>query len=203
MADMLITPAELASYLQRAPDNQPTAELLITAATGAVQAECRQRLVAVAGETINLLGDAGQWLDLPERPVSAVASVQIAAVTVTDWTLYPDPRTGQGRLWRSRGWQTYAGSTSTWYAPPKVTVTYSHGWPAGDPALELARSAVLSLAAAAFGNPDRLQSEQIDDYAVRWAAGGDAGPGVLGEGVKQALRRRYGVTAGSTKLART
>lgn len=206
MADMLITPEELASYLQRDLNNRPTVELLIAAATGVVQAECRQRLVAVTGDTVRLLGTADRWLELPERPVTAVTSVSVGGAAVADWTLYADAKTGRARLWRGTGWRGYAGGSSCLSAPPVATVVYDHGYPAGDPALELARSAVLSLAAAGFDNPSQMQSEDesIDDYrhAVRWAAAVEAaGAAALHPNVARALRRRYSALAGSLTLA--
>jgi hypothetical protein len=95
----------------------------------------------------------------------------------------------RGRLHRRCGWRS--SITYPPYAPSTVTGIYSHGYVTGDRDLELARSAVLALAAAAYGNPAAATREQIDDYAIQYAetatARLDAAPSFVA-----ALRRKYG-----------
>lgn len=194
MADMLASPSELAAFLQSDVDTA-SATLALELATGLVQAACGQRLVQVT-ETVTLDVDQlddGPWLPLPEGPVTAVGPVLVGAAAVTDYAA----QLRRGRLYRASGWR---GATllSSWSAPSTVTVTYTHGFPAGDQRLQLARSAVLAFAAVAYGNPAGAVSEQIDDYAVRYEAAAarlEASP-VLAA----ALRHRYGRPPGSVRL---
>ncbi len=185
MADALITQAELEAYLQQdVPD--ATAALIIALATAAVQAAAGQRLVQVIDDEVTLTIDGlddGPWLYLPEGPVTAVGAVQVGATVVTD-TVTDLPR---GRLYRALGWRP-----SNLYphgAPSNVTVTYTHGYAPGDQRLELARAWVLSLAVGVASNPVGVAREQIDDYAVQYAAATarmEAAPGAVA-----ALRRYY------------
>lgn len=196
MADQLATPTDLAARLQEDVD-RATAETLIEGATAVVQAAVGQRLVQVVDDTVVLdLGDydSGSRLALPERPVTAVSAVLIGATPVTDFVA----ELSRGRLYRSAGWR----SASTPYAggPSTVTVTYTHGFPVGDQRLQLARVAVLSLAAAAYSNPSGVSREQIDDYAVAYegaAAQMQAPPALVAM-----LRKRYGRPARSVRLVK-
>jgi hypothetical protein len=194
MADMLATPSELASFLQKDVDTA-SATLALEIATGLVQAACGQRLVQVLNDVVVLDRDhydCGPWLDLPQRPVTAVSSVVVGATAVTDHTV----QLGRGRLYRAYGWRS---ATLFGYATPStVTVTYSHGFATGDRRLQLARSAVLALASVAYENPNGATSEQIDDYAVRYEAAGarmEASPSLA-----MALRRQYGRPSNSVQL---
>ncbi len=197
MADALITQAELEAFLQQdVPD--ATAALLITLATATVQASAGQRIVQVIDDEVTLALDGidtGTWLELPEVPVTAVTAVQVGATVVTDWVL-DAPR---GRLYRALGWRP-----SNLYphgAPSEVTVTYTHGYAPGDQRLELARAWVLSLATGAASNPLGVAREQIDDYAVQYAAVSarmEAAPGAV-----VALRRYYGRGRKSSLLVKS
>jgi len=195
MADMLATPSELAAFLQQDVDTA-SATLALEVATGLVQAACGQRLVEVT-ETVTLdvdRLDAGPWLNLPQRPVTAVGAVVVGASTVTDHTV----QLSRARLYRPDGWRS--ASLPSWSAPSTVTVTYTHGYPDGDQRLQLARSAVLALAAVAYGNPSGATSEQIDDYAVRYEAAAaklEAAPTLVA-----LLQRQYGRPVGSVQLVR-
>lgn len=186
MADMLITLEELASYLQEDVDTA-TATLAIETATALVQAATSQRLIYVADDVITLYldeYDTSHWLELPELPVSAVGPVQIGTLPVTDWVT----DLSRGRLYRLWTWRSRIVYPSVW-APTQVTITYTHGWQAGARELEFARSACLVAAAGVYSNPGVALREQIDDYAVQYAA---TAPAVLGPDVVAALRKRYG-----------
>lgn len=160
------------------------AAVLIEAATAVVQEACDtppQRLVLVEDDEIELLGDIGSWLNLPQRPVQSVSSVTLdgEALTVDD-----DYMRFGARLWRECGWQAKR------YTPSKVGVVYSHGYPAGHQGLQLARGAVLSLIRGVYGNPEGAIQVRIDDYAASYAkfsASLDAT-----EYLQKALQRAYG-----------
>lgn len=206
-ADALVTPAELASWLQSDVDTA-TATLLIASATALVQAETGQRLVQVLGDTAVLDGSPEAWLSLPQRPVTAVSSVTMQDANLGPVVLDSSQYTVRGnRLWRAWGWQFSAifmppvrmlGYQYLTYPPPsQITVVYDHGRPAGHPDLEFARTAVLALCASAYANPNISRSVTVDDYTETYA---DALAGMqLPAMTKAALRRRYGHSAGSVR----
>lgn len=194
MADLLATPADLASLLQHDVDTA-TATLALQAATAVVQAITGQRLVQVVGD-VQVLDlddyDGGPYLLLPERPVTAVSAVSVGDTVVTDYST----QLSRSRLWRTYGWR----SALTVYPaqPSTVTVTYSHGYAPTDQRLQLARAVTLSLAGVAYTNPSGAVREQIDDYAVAY----DAASTRMGATpmLAAALRRQYGRTPGSARL---
>lgn len=205
MADMLITAAELASAMQQDLDTA-TATLAIEIATGAVQAAAEQRIIQVVGDTVAIdldVHDCGLYLSLPEGPVTAVTSASVGATAVTDYTV----QLGRGRLWRSLGWRS--ATLPHWNAPSTATVVYTHGYPTGHQKLQLARGVVLDLAKTGYGaagNGGPVESEQIDDYSVKYAritasiesALDPQGP------LARALRRQYGRRgSGSVQLIKT
>lgn len=197
MADLLATTTDLAGLLQINPAdlNATTATLLLETATAQVQAVCGQRIVQVANDTIVLdLNDydGGQYLPLPEAPVTAVGAVLVGATTITDHTV----QLRYNRLWRSTGWRSVVLPTPQ--APSTVTVTYTHGWVAGHQRLQLARAATLFLAAAAYNNPAGATRMSIDDYQEAHEPGAQA---ALPEAVACQLRRQYGRSARSVRLA--
>lgn len=193
MADQLATPADLASALQQDLDAS-TATLLIECATAVVQAITGQRIVQVTETVVlDLDGfDGAVYLPLPERPVTAVASASIGATAVTDFSA----QLRKASLWRASGWR----STLVSYAdqPSTVTVTYTHGYPAGHQRLQLARSAVLSLAMGAYTNPSGATREQIDDYSVMFEA--MSARMEASKFLTEALKRQYGLPPGSVRL---
>ncbi len=193
MADQLATIADLASALQQGVDNS-TATLLLECATAVVQeAAGGQRIVQVVDETLNILGLSGSWLDLPQIPVTAVASVTLDGSLLTVGTLDPTHYKLRGnRLWRTDGWQTY------WGQPSDVVVVHTHGYAAGAQELQLARSAVLSLTKSCYANPSGVTSEAIDDYNVAYQA--MSAQMETTPFVKAALRKKYGRRGGLVRV---
>jgi hypothetical protein len=197
MADMLASPSDLASFLQQDVDTA-TATLLLEGATSIVQTVTGQRIVQVVGDVmvIDLDGwDSSPWLDLPQRPVTAVTSVLVGSTAVTDFTV----QLSKGRLWRSAGWRSSV--LPTYCSPSTVTVTNTHGYVAGDQRLQTARQATLSLAGSVFVNPSGAVREQIDDYAVAYEAMSarmEAAPAL-----RQLLRKQYSRPSQSARLVRS
>lgn len=155
MADMLVTQEELETFLQTTMDSA-TATLLIELATGKVQAIVEQRLIEAEDTEVVDIGDNSQHLWLAEFPVRTVSEVVLDGVAVTDYKLFNQ------RLWRRCGW------LNSYCEPSQALVTYVHGYSVGAQALQLARSVVLGLAAAGYGNPSQIKSEAIDDYRVTY-----------------------------------
>lgn len=215
MADQLATLQDLADALQVPLSAVPTGTgtMLLETATAVVQqAAGGQRIVQVVGDTCSILSTTESWLQLPQIPVTSVASVVLDGVTLvanTDYKLFGS------KLWRRYGWQnnmgwswgwdwnwrpTYAvnGTPYTGQEPSLSVVTYTHGYPTGHQSLQLGRSAVLSLAKAAFGNPSGASSESLDDFHISYNAMSvqmEASPYL-----KAALRKQYGRRAGLVRI---
>lgn len=192
MADKFATPEDLASLLQMDLDAS-TATLVLELATAIVQAEVGQRIVQVDDDemVLDLDGyDGGVYLNLPERPVTEVGTVLVGDVAVTDFTA----QLSRGRLWRADGWR----STLVAYfnQPSRVTVTNTHGYPAGHQKLQLARSVALSLAKGFYANPSGVVREAIDDYQVAYEEMSSQLTGFM----SAALRKQYGRPPGSVPL---
>jgi hypothetical protein len=78
--------------------------------------------------------------------------------------------------------------------PDLVTVTYTYGYLAGEPGLQLARDMTLALAGAGYGNPGgSVSSEAIDDYKVTYAEAD--GRMQVTDGMRDRLRSTYGTPA--------
>lgn len=208
MADMLCTPEDLASLLERDLDAFK-AIMLIECATGVVQeAAGNQRIVQVVDDTGEQMGTTDAWLELPQRPVTAVSHVSIDGGA----ELIPGTRTGfkkvGNRLWRSSGWAPYwnqpsvvgyvHGYVAGSQEPSAITYTWTHGYATGAQELQLARAAVLGLIRDLFDNPTGAAREAIDDYSVAYAA--MAAAMEANPNLRAALRRRYGVRAGIVRI---
>jgi hypothetical protein len=210
VADQLATPQDLSSLLQSDLDLS-SATLLVEMGTAIVQqAAGGQRIVQIVGDVVTLGAYSDSWLDLPQIPVTSVASVVLDGVTLTAGTDY---KLIGNRLWRTNGWQANLGYPWNWpYAwphatlppgypvqePSTVVVTYTHGYAPGAQELQLARSAVLSLAKAGYANPSGANSESIDDYSVTYdamAARMEAAPHL-----KTALAKQYGRRVGLVRI---
>jgi hypothetical protein len=111
--------------------------------------------------------DPTQWLTLPGKPVTAVASVEVDGDALTAGTDY---KLVHGDLWAP----TYWGDRCE---PIEVVVEMTHGLvevPAAIVQL-VCDLAILGAAAAPEGAHDpRIVAEQIDDYKVQFAAGADS-----------------------------
>lgn len=158
MAAPLVTEAELELLLGETLASDAAA-LLLNTASGVVRGVVGQELSEVADDEITIMGTTSFELYLPQRPVTEVSAVELdgEALTTDDYKVIGD------RLWRRGGWRTCPSE------PSAVTVTYTHGWAAGDWRLEPARSMVFTLAANKLNNPTAVESEAIDDYRVRYA----------------------------------
>lgn len=210
-ADQLATPEDLASALQQDLD-LATATLLMECATAVVQEAAGQRIVQVVDDELTIMGTSDSWLDLPQIPVTAVSAVTIDGEATTHWKKFGD------RLFRRHGWQRDLGFgwrygygyRSQFGAhhhcdtpePSVITVTCTHGYAPGAQELQLARSAVLSLATKVYANPSGVVSESIDDYSASYASATAAMASAMDASpyLKQALRRQYGRRAGLVRI---
>lgn len=191
MADAFATPDDLAKLPGLSGIDPASAQVMLECATSVIQAALNgQTILQVADDTFELLGTTDSWLDLPQRPVTAVTAVTVDGgdplVEGTDYVRYGS------RLWRSCGWARCASE------PSKVSGTYTHGYDPIERGFQPARSTALMLAASVASGPVGVTSERIDDYQVMYeqmAARLDASPFLL-----KALQRQYGRRAGLVRL---
>lgn len=190
MADMLATPDDIGVLLGLgAALDTAKATLLAEAATAVVQEACDrppQRVVLVENDEVELLGDIGSWLALPQRPVQSIASLGLDGDLLTEGV---DFKRYGARLWRSCGWQTHR------YEPSTIDATYTHGYLPGAQELQLGRSGVLSLVRGVYDNPEGAIAVRIDDYSASYdklSAAMDASP-YLGKALQRQYGRRFGV----------
>lgn len=185
--DRLATADSLAWLLQIPVDDldQAAAGVALEAATAVVQAAAGgQRILQVVDDQVTIYGGVGSYLDLPQRPVTAISSVTYGGVLLAAGTASGTWRAAPGGLWRDLGW---AGAC---YEPSPVDVVYTHGYPDGDQRLQLARGATLSLARTVYANPEGTTSTRLDDYSEAF----DKATAALeaSRSLAAALRRQYG-----------
>jgi len=184
MGDQLVTPEELASFLQADDLDLSTATLLIEMATGKIQAAAGQYLIELTDTALLSVDirDGSPWLALPQLPVRSVDSVVVDGSPVTDFVL------SMQQLWRSRAWNMRTDR------PTEVAVTYTHGYSAGTRGLQLARDMCLALAGAGYDNPGGgVTDEKIDDYQISYA---DADSRMqVTPGMRDMLKAQYGIPA--------
>lgn len=189
MADQLCAPEDLASLLERDLDAYK-AIMLVECATAVVQeAAGNQRIVQVADDAGEQMGTTDAWLELPQRPVTALSNVAIDGEALTVGT---DFKRFGARLWRGCGW------AAVWTEPSTITYIYTHGHPAGHQKLQLGRNACLGLIRGLFDNPTGVAREAIDDYSVAYEAMTQAM--AANDNLRYALARAYGTRAGLVRI---
>jgi hypothetical protein len=189
-ADLLATPEDLASALQRDVDTA-SATLALEVATSIVQSAAGQWIVRKT-TTETAWGGPDRVLRLKQRPIISVASVTFGGVLLSQGTASGTWRMSASGLWRDLGWAEVYGE------PSSAEVVYTHGYLADDQEIQLARGVTLSIARGLFTNPDGTVREQIDDYSVAYAeaeAAIDASPGLAAR-----LRKMYGVKAAMVRV---
>jgi hypothetical protein len=215
VADQLCTVADISSVLERTDIDTTKATILIETATAVIQAVCgRQRIIQVLGDVLAIQGLGESWLTLPQLPVTTVTSVVLDGVTLT--TAANDYKVIGSRLFRQKGWQTNFGWPVDWPFPvwgisgqpfnwqnllpdaSVVVVTYDHGYAPGAQQLQLGRAACISMITSAYGNPQSLRSESIDDYSATYNT--LAGTLELSKFMVAALRKQYGRPAALTRI---
>ena len=189
MADQLATPQDLATLLQLdyaslSAGQQATMAMLVEMATGLIQDVAGQRILQVTDTAVIDVMDWSVWLDLPQKPISSVATILLDGTAITDWAIR-----GQ-RLFRRVGWQT------TWLLPAQAKVTYTHGYAPGSQYLQVGRLACLSLGQVGYGRPNpAITSEAIDDYRVTFAEAMARMVDSMTEFMQERIRNAYGTSA--------
>lgn len=133
------------------------AETAVAAACDAVREHMCQTITQVVNDPITLVGSDTRALLLPELPVTAVVSVTLNGVAVTDWTLDP---LGSGILWRD--------GYGYWPRCQKFVVTYTHGYAPADIPGNV-RLVTLRLAQAEYDQPGAIQQQTAGPFSVTYA----------------------------------
>lgn len=146
------TSSDLAARLKKTFSDADTdqADLLLAGATARIRALTGQWISEVVDDVWTTDAPLSRTLWLPERPVTAVASVTLDGAPVTDWVLRGS------RLRRTCPWATCEES--------EVVVTYTHGYGLESEGIGLARDACMALAGWAQGNTTGLRQRTIDDF---------------------------------------
>lgn len=149
--DPLVTPEELASYLQHDLD-RATAELAIAGASGAVRGHCRWDL-ALAEQTFVVDGTGSRLLLLPTLHLVSVEEVRVdgQALEADEYTWSEN-----GALERAARWPRKLRG---------IEVDCNHGH---DPIPDLPRMVTLELAARQYDNPQRLSSKTVGGVSQGW-----------------------------------
>lgn len=159
-------------------------------ASWAIRDYCRQDISAQSYLNVTFASPDGPWLELPQRPVTAVSSVQVNGQDVAEWKQVGD------RLYRPYGWAWPSVDVIPPLAPfgvlSTVTVTYDAGYATVPPVIAMV---CINAAMRAFDNPTGVLRESIDDYTRDYSRGfsGDAptGTGVFLDATDQRRLRRY------------
>lgn len=186
----LATVADLATYTgQTLADDDPKALLALRMATGILQAETSQHLLAVTGDVVMLSGGQSV-LTLPERPVTAVTAVTSTYGGLA--TTYPTTQYERraDSLWFGLGGLGWAA----W--PSLVTVTYDHGYSTTPADLQ---AVCLALAGRILQSPtDGVIGETQGQWSTQWDRGA-TGPVLLD--AERSVVRRYRRAAYSLSVA--
>ncbi|QTF70608.1 hypothetical protein [Arthrobacter woluwensis] len=181
----LITAQDLESYPVDLTDKDDTVARLIGAASAQVQ-DAAGTPILQARSVVELVSSPGRVLELPGLPVTAVHSVTIDDVPVTDW------RRVVAGIWRAAGWDDDG--------PVIVTVDYTHGLPEVPADIKdlVCRMVIAGLLAE---TPEELalqngqvSSVAIDDYREAFNTGSSV-PATemdLPERTRQRLAARFG-----------
>lgn len=152
--------------------------------------------------TVDLVADDWCTLDLPGVPVTAVASVAIEGVPLAASVL-------TNGCW-SDGWRKSGNSLlfiGQWFEiPATVTVTYTHGFtivPSDIVDLVCGVAAIAFGQNGDYGSAGRLTSVRLGDFAETYSPSASAGspsPVAIPKTVRDALRARFGTSAGTLRM---
>lgn len=214
----LATVDDVVALIQRdlTASEQTSAARLITMGSALVRKYCKQAITQQT-ETITLPGNWSHVLELPQRPVTNVASVVINGATAptTSWKLVdnrlflssgsfqPDYGTmylGGANLWGPAGSTAGPQATgATWQGPQaQITVTYTHGF-AEVPA-DIS-NIVAGMVALAIASPVGINSEMIGGYKVAYARSESGSMHLTEEDKKALLDGNYRRRAISSDIA--
>lgn len=184
MADQLANADELRAFLGVSETELSTdrADSVLSSATALVQATCRQRLVAVDDDQVELTLPHGpghmltRRVELPERPVRAVSLVQTMDYGAASEWFTQDATSWQlvnNSVWREIPWRYH-----------RMRVTYDHGF---NEVPQDLKWAVMSVASRNVVNSQGVRSETIGSYS--YTLGNDQVSGSLNSGEREVCMR--------------
>ncbi len=158
-ASAFVTVEELAAFAQRdAASGDPTAQLMVELATGAVKRITGQDIELVEGDEVKIDGATRNVVFLPQIPVIAVHEVSVLVSTTETPLVEVDDYT-----WDRKGALRRIPDWTLWRADRQgVLVTYDHGYEDIPPDIRLV---VLSLAAKLWANPTGVSAERSLTYS--------------------------------------
>lgn len=148
-------------------DEQSRADKLLTQASGLIQAEARQRIELVTGDTLTVPGRTDARLRLPERPIVSVSSVTLDGETVITGV---DP---------ANYFQTadYLVRLSGWGLPDQaLQVVYTHGYAVIPDEI---KAVCCEQVVRAWVNPGNVLRESYGSDLVMYGAGMTIPTGLL------------------------
>ncbi|MFI7014147.1 hypothetical protein [Streptomyces sp. NPDC050164] len=163
MASPWATPEDLRLHLRLDAIDAAQAAAGLGEAEVIVRAALRQHIDAVAGDTVELVGNGRRLINLPEMPVTAVASVHLDGELLTNGTDYRWNRYG---ILTRLGEPTWRGRLAAcWPLDAEVSVVYDHGYAQVPAAV---KQVCIQLAGRAWVNPRSMASESIGDWSGTW-----------------------------------
>lgn len=174
---------------------QTRATALIVLAQGLIQDETGQAIEEVASDTLTRPGVWSDRLRLPERPVTAVASVTLDGVALVeddDWYLDGD------ELVRTSGLNTadtFVTSGGSWGGPEaEVVVVYTHGYSTIPLTV---KTVCLEMVVRVWVNPGAVRQEGIGIEQTSYAPENGL---LLTDKERDAVKRAVGRTSGTVAL---
>jgi hypothetical protein len=170
---------DLADYLGRDRFGDPTeyrqASLLLDLASAEIRAWTRQTIDLVSNDEVSLAGTWSPVLELPERPVVSVSSVELdgqAWVVDSDYSVAAGALLVSGTLPSFNGYPGATGRSGAHWGGPGVvvSVTYTHGFATVPGAVKAATLAIAGrMVNAGTGG---VRQESIAGYSVTYANAG-------------------------------
>lgn len=172
MPTSLATVAQLAAYLQQPIQaGDASATLMLQIASAMVRDELQQDLDFVTNDVQILDPINGQYVMLPQMPVTGVSLVEVwdATLAVPAWVT-ADPATYSVSL-RLGMIAALPGTGARWPdLPGQWRVTYGHGY---NPIPDGLMGVCLGVAARTYATPAGAESERIGGYQVKYAMQAD------------------------------
>ncbi|MFF7365820.1 hypothetical protein [Streptomyces sp. NPDC008125] len=154
MAEPWASPEDLRILLRLDTIDQEQAAAAITAAQTVVRGGLRQHVDQVHDDVLHLVGNGYPVLNLPEMPVTGVASVTVDGTALE----------AAGYRWNRHGILRRLGGR--WPLDADIAVTCTHGY---DPVPEVVARVTVQVAARAWVNPkEAVGSESLGDYSVSY-----------------------------------
>lgn len=176
MASPWATPEDLRLHLRLDAIDTDQATRLISEAQTLIRAELQQTVDAVDADEVTVVGNGRSILNLPEMPVTAVASLTLDGQVLEG---------GVGYRWNRHGTLTRLGEptwrerlAACWPLDAEITVVYDHGY---GTVPGIVKQVCLQAAARAWVSAVPVASESIGDYSVTYPRDSRTGTPISGQ----------------------